>query len=268
VTAFDKSIPQSLDNKVKMEAYLRTAISSGEFCLYYQPQVGVDSNRIYGFEALLRWNSPKFGLVSPLQFIKLAEETGLIVPIGDWVLRRACAFAAVISQKHPDIQVWVNISNIQLLQTDFVDRVKAIIETAGLPPHILGIEITESVLMESFEGSASKLMELRNYGLGIALDDFGTGYSSLNYLKKLPINLVKIDNSFIDDISGPNIDEKEITSLIVQLAHKIGLKVVGEGVETEAQMAFLKEYQCNFIQGYLISKPIPEERVEEFLGQF
>jgi diguanylate cyclase (GGDEF)-like protein/PAS domain S-box-containing protein len=267
ITYFDKSIRQSMHNKVEMEAYLRTAIDNAEFCLHYQPLVEAASNRIYGFEALIRWNSPKFGLTAPLDFIKLAEETGLIIPIGYWVLRTACAFAATLHPKYPDIQVWVNISSIQLIQTDFVEWVKTIIETTGIPPYIIGIEITESVLMESFEGSVQKLVELKNYGLGIALDDFGTGYSSLNYLKKLPISLVKIDKFFIDDISGSNL-ENEITSQIVQLAHKMGLKVVGEGVETAEQMAFLKEYQCNFVQGYLISKPIPEDRVEELLHRF
>jgi diguanylate cyclase (GGDEF)-like protein len=266
-TFFDKSIRQSIHKKVEMEANLRMAISREEFCLHYQPQVDLESGDICGFEALIRWNSPKYGMIFPLNFIKLAEKTGLIVPIGYWVLRNACKFAAAVGRKHPGIQIWVNLSNIQLMQTDFVKTVKTIIENAGISPQVMGIEITESMLMESFEDSAHKLGELRNYGLNIALDDFGTGYSSLNYLKKLPINKVKIDKSFIDDISGVGI-EKEITSMIIQLAHKIGLQVVGEGVETKEQLEFLKQYQCNLVQGYLIHQPIPEERVEEFLGFF
>jgi len=263
-TMFDKSISQSIYEKMDMGNYLRSAIANDELLLYYQPQFEVSSGNICGLEALIRWDNPSLGFVSPLQFIRLAEEMGLIVPIGYWVIRRACYFGVQLYRKYPNLYISVNLSSVQLMQSDFVDQVKNIIQQAGIPPSMIRLEITESMLMESFESSIQKLVMLKDFGLKIELDDFGTGYSSLNYLKGLPIHTVKIDKTFIDDIVGGQQD-MNITDLIVKIAHKLGLKVVAEGVETKEQIDILAQYKCDVIQGFFISKPLPENQVKHFL---
>ncbi|MFD1903411.1 putative bifunctional diguanylate cyclase/phosphodiesterase [Paenibacillus rhizoplanae] len=243
-----------------IENHLRSAISNNELSLHYQPLVDTGSGEIWGFEALIRWNNPVLGFVSPLSFIKIAEDCRLIVPIGEWVLRAACRFTKDLhNQGYEGYHISVNISVIQLMLDDFTEMVLSVLEDTGLAPEYLELEITESIFMESFEAISSKLEALKKRGIGIALDDFGTGYSSLSYLKQLPITTLKIDKSFIDSIDTPN--NMSLASSIVTIGHDMGLNVTAEGVETLEQLAFLERTRCDKIQGYYISKPIPEKEV-------
>ncbi len=250
-----------ITERAVIEKHLRNALDNGEFELHYQPQLDIKSGRISGFEALLRWRSPELGSVSPLKFIGVAEATHMIVPIGEWVLRQSCQFLRDIERKgYQDLIISVNISMIQLLHEDFAHMVIDIIEEAGLNPRQVELEITESILMESYEVIAGKLKLLRARGVKIALDDFGKGYSSLNYLKSLPITTLKIDKSFIDTISNRSKD-KSLTDLIVKIGRSMDLCVVAEGVETQEQMDYLVKHKCHRIQGYLFSKPVPQSEV-------
>ncbi|CQR72660.1 Phytochrome-like protein cph2 [Sporomusa ovata DSM 2662] len=261
---FDKSMQDAVVEKTLMEDRLRQTVYNNELKLHYQPQYNMNSGQIGGFEALLRWKSPDYGMVSPLKFIALAEETGLILGIGNWVLREACSFSQELyARGQGRLCTAVNISVVQLMQADFVQVVAAALSEIGLPPELLELEITESVLMERFEDNVRKLGELRSMGVRIALDDFGSGYSSLTYLKKLPITALKIDKAFIDDIAVGD-HNSAITGSIIELAHEMGLVVVAEGVETEEQFAYLKQKGCDTIQGYLISQPLPPE---EFIAK-
>lgn len=254
---FDKSMHEAVVEKTLLEARLRQAVEQDELILHYQPQYSILSGKIEGFEALLRWQSPDYGMVPPLRFIPLAEETGLIVPVGTWVLKQACLFSQELyNQGYGRLWAAVNISVVQLIQDDFVPTVAAVLAETGLPPAYLELEITESMLMERFEDNVRKLSELRQMGVRIALDDFGSGYSSLTYLKKLPITSLKMDKAFTDDIVNGGVDAAIVGS-IIELAHQMALSVVAEGVETEGQFAFLKQKQCDIIQGYLISRPLP-----------
>jgi len=243
---------------------LRHALEREELSLHYQPQLTVGGT-VNSFEALLRWNSSEHGCVSPVRFIPLAEESGLIVSIGQWVLQEACKFARRLADMGKGtIHIAVNISPRQLLADDFVDIVRRNITDAGIAPEQLEIEITESVLIESMEESIGKLGQLRDDGLMISLDDFGTGYSSLTYLRSLPVGVLKIDKSFIDKISSDEVQLQMVGS-IIDLAHTLGLTIVAEGVETEDQLKLLKQCGCDCIQGYIFSPPIPEEEAIQFL---
>ncbi|MDF2571383.1 MAG: hypothetical protein K0R55_2987, partial [Sporomusa sp.] len=254
---FDKSMFEAVVEKAGMETSLRNAIVNNELIVHYQPQFSIETGKVEGFESLLRWASPEYGLVTPLKFIPLAEETGLIVGIGKWVLQTACVFSQELhAAGHGRLCTAVNISVVQLIEDDFVEMVTGVLKETGLPPECLELEITESVLMERFEENVRKLGELRNIGVRIALDDFGSGYSSLTYLKKLPITMLKIDKAFIDDITAGGVDAA-ITGTIIELAHQMGLTVVAEGVETEVQFEYLRQEKCDIIQGYLISRPLP-----------
>jgi diguanylate cyclase (GGDEF)-like protein/PAS domain S-box-containing protein len=260
---YEEAMSRELEFKSQMEEQLRLAFTNGEFMLYFQPMLDIASGRIKGYEALLRWNSLKYGFVSPSLMIPLAEEIGLINKIGDWVIDKAFAFAQQAQQQ--DLYISCNVSSIQLLQTDFVEAVLAKYQEYGLKKGSIALEITESCLVESFEEASHKLMELRDKGIYIYLDDFGTGYSSLNYLKNLPADIIKIDKCFIDEISNSGVDSK-ILKTIISLAHDMGIKTVAEGVETEDQLHFLEACGCDLIQGYLISKPIPENQVRTDMG--
>ncbi len=245
---------------------LKNAIANNEFSMNYQPQYHIDTKKIIGIEALIRWNNPQLGLVPPDKFISIAEESGLIIEIGDWVLKTVCDFTSYLwkNVRH-DIIVSLNISTIQLVQSDFVYKVKSAIQKSGIPPHSLGLEITESTLLAAFESNVEKLEELKRYGVKISLDDFGKGYSSLTYLMRLPIDIVKIDKSFVDDIMLGNKDDWKIIGSIVQLAHNMNLSVVAEGVELVQQLDFLESNDCDVIQGYIISRPLTEERILKFV---
>lgn len=251
--------------RLALEARLSYALEREELQVYYQPQVNLLTGKIVGAEALLRWNHPELGLVSPAQFIPLAEETSLIVPIGEWVLKTACK-----QIKHwqnigfPSLRVAVNLSARQFNQPNLRSLVsKTLIET-GLDPEYLELELTENILLENVEVAVTRLTALKALGLQISIDDFGTGYSSLNYLQHLPFDSLKIDQCFIRNINE-NTKNQAIATAIIQMAHQINLKVIAEGVETEAELAFLRQHQCDDIQGYLFSRPLSAEGFENLL---
>lgn len=248
--------------RVLIDKHLRTALEKNEFELYYQPQLDLKENRITGLEALLRWNNKELGSVSPLKFIEIAEKNNLIMPLGTWVLNRACAFIKTLhEQGNEDLVVSVNVSMLQLLQKDFPDSVLEILKYYNLSPEFLELEITESILMESYETIEESLKLLCSKGIRIALDDFGKGYSSLSYLEHMPITTLKIDKSFIDDISFER-ENKSLTGQIVMMGKSLGLSIVAEGVETQDQLDYLFQCKCHKIQGYLFSKPLPEGEAE------
>lgn len=264
---YDKSMQTEFSERMMIEKHLRSALDNAEFELYYQPQVEIATGSITGFEALIRWNSPELGFVSPLTFIQIAEDSRLIIPIGRWVLREACFFMkSVCRDRHHSYKISVNISVIQLLQDDFIDMLTEILEESGMSPECLELEITESVFIESYERTIAKLNELRSRGIRIALDDFGTGYSSLSYLQQLPISTLKMDKTFIDPLPGDPFSQSFIRTM-VSLGHEIGLEVVAEGVEDKEQLAFLKDSGCDMVQGYLISRPLSRQHTEAFIRQ-
>lgn len=265
IVFYNKPMDEAVTERLYIEKHLRTALDNNEFELYYQPQLDIASYSITGFEALIRWKSPELGIVQPLKFIGIAEDTHMILPIGEWVLRKACMYLKELhKQGYDKLTMSVNISMIQLIQEDFAEIVLDALEKSELDPKYLELEITESVLMESFEIMESKLNTLCQKGLRFALDDFGKGYSSLNYLSQLPISTLKIDKSFIDTI-GTGKKQESMTGLIIKLGGSMGLNVVAEGVETKGQLDYLARSKCDRIQGYLFSKPIPEEAVNDFL---
>lgn len=264
-TFYHNSMGNNALEKFKMQADLHRAIENNEFMLYYQPIIDVVQGGIKGFEALIRWNHPEKGIVFPDKFISVAEENGTIIEIGKWVIINACKYAKSICDiGFTNFYVSVNVSTLQLLQRDFTDFIFSTLENIGLSPELLLLEITESVLMESMDLVIEKLKKLKDNNIKIALDDFGCGYSSLKYLKMLPINTVKIDKSFIDDIKAED-DVKGMARSIILLAKQLGLNVIGEGVETKEQLSYLKKHGCDRFQGYLISKPVPEIEASNLL---
>ena len=253
------------DKRLSVEAGLRRALERDEFQLCYQPQVDLRTGQITGLEALIRWQSPELGLVSPLRFIPIAEETGLILPIGHWVLRTACAQNKLRQdQGLAKVHVAVNLSCHQFRQKDLAARVREVLADTGLEPKYLEVELTESVLMKSIEPAVRVLSELRQVGVQIALDDFGTGYSSLSYLKRFPIDTLKIDQSFVGEITS-NPDSAAIADAIIAMGHSMRMTVLAEGVETEAQLAMLRARGCDRMQGYLFSKPLPADDLTALL---
>ncbi len=256
---YESGMEATLSAHVQLENALRRALERDELTVYYQPKAEVASGRLIGSEALVRWNHPQRGLVSPVEFIPVAEETGMIVPIGEWVLRTACTQAKAWLDAglavHP---VAVNLSGHQIKRRDFVDEVANILKQTGLPPSLLELEITESVLMEQARETLITLQQLKDLGVSLAIDDFGTGYSSLSYLKRFPVDTLKIDRSFVNDADS-NPDDAAIVSGIIALAHSLRLTVVAEGVETQSQQNFLAQAGCDFIQGYLLAQPLPAE---------
>jgi diguanylate cyclase (GGDEF)-like protein len=251
--------------RLELESDLSRALERGEFLLHYQPKVEIATGLITGIEALLRWNHPVRGLVPPMDFIPLAEETGLIVPIGEWVLATACArLKAWQDQGLTDLAVAVNLSARQFADSMLLPKLTRIIHSSGLAPSSLELEITESVVMSQGEAAESVLEKLKSIGVQIAIDDFGTGYSSLAYLKRFPIDTIKVDRSFIRDIPRDSGDMK-ITRAIIALAHGLRLKVVAEGVETADQLKFLRAQRCDAVQGYFLYRPLPEDEVADIL---
>lgn len=263
---FEASMEHSISEHVRIENDLRRALERQELLVYYQPQARLDNNEIVGMEALVRWRHPTRGMVPPVEFIPLAEETGLIIALGEWVLRTACAqIKSWIDAGLPAMKVAVNLSVRQLLQRDFAATVEKALEDSGLPPHCLELEITESTLMEHAEDTLQALHRLRSLGIRLSIDDFGTGYSSLAYLKRFPVDIIKIDRSFVRDVCQ-DADDAAIVTGIIALAHSLRLEVVAEGVETEPQLHFLREQSCDMLQGYYLSEPIPADQfVRKFL---
>lgn len=253
--------------RLVIENYLRKALENCELSLHYQPVVEINSGKIVGMEALLRWDNPELGRVSPDDYIPIAEETGLIVPIGEWVLQTACAQnKAWQDAGYPPMRVAVNLSARQILQGNIVETVSRVLQETGLEPKWLTLEMTETIMQNSDE--AVKLMhKLRLMGIRISLDDFGTGYSSLSYLKRLPINTLKIDQSFVRDIRR-DFTNMAIAKAIIEMAHTLRLNVIAEGVETEEQLSSLRDMKCDHMQGYLFSKPLPAKEFEQLLADW
>lgn len=250
--------------RLKLQHEIHRAIQKHEFELYYQPQYDLLEGQIVGVEALIRWNHPTKGLLSPIHFIPIAEESGLIVPIGEWVIREACRQNKEwLDEGLPIVPVAVNLSIRQFIRNDMSLQIAKILEETGLPPQYLDIEITESMSIDINEMN-QKLIEISEMGVGISVDDFGTGYSSFHYLKALPINRLKIDRSFVTDILHEK-SHAEIVSAIIAMAHKLNLQVIAEGVETDEQLEFLRTLQCDEIQGYLKSPPVPSSFFQKLL---
>jgi EAL domain-containing protein (putative c-di-GMP-specific phosphodiesterase class I) len=249
-----------------MEGSLRRALERNELELYYQPRIHVGNGALVGCEALLRWQHPELGLTLPDRFIGLAEETGLIIPIGEWVLKAACAQARAWQKKGmAPITVSVNLSMRQFRQEALAGSVDDALRQSGLDPRQLEMELTESLVMQDTEVAIRVLERLREIGVDLSVDDFGTGHSSLAYLTRLPISALKIDQSFVQDIRGTGQpDEGIVAQAIISLAHNLKLKVVGEGVETGAQFEFLKKHSCDEVQGYHFARPMPAAEFERF----
>ncbi len=264
---FDQIMNQKAITRMQIEHSLREAIGKKEFALFYQPIVDIKNNRIRGFEALIRWFRSDGGLIFPDEFIPIAEETGLIIPIGEWVIHQACRFnKKLVDAGFKDKIMAVNISVAQLRRKSLVETIKCALAENKLDPRYLEIEITESLLIESFDSAINILKSIRELGVMISLDDFGTGYSSLGHLQRLPINTLKIDRIFIKNIDTET-EENDLTSAIIGLAHKLKLDVVAEGVESQVQLERLTRHECDHYQGYFFSKPIPEEKVIHFLNE-
>jgi diguanylate cyclase (GGDEF)-like protein len=263
---YDPKTLQVAAQRVSLEGALRRAVDRGELFLQYQPIADVRTGRIIATEALLRWKHPEFGLLPPDRFIPIADETGLIIPIGEWVLREACRQTRVWQEQgFRDLGVSVNVSAVQFAQTKLLSHVKEALNYSGLDSRHLEVEITETLLMRDAEATASTLKSLKDMGVCIAMDDFGTGYSSLSYLKRFPIDTLKIDKSFTKDICTDN-DGSSIVSAIAGLARSLDLSLVAEGVETVEQRTFLEKQQCDRMQGYLLSKPLAVDQVVHFLS--
>ena len=254
--------------RLELENTLRQALEREEFELYYQPIIDLNSGAIVCAEALIRWRHPEHGLVSPDKFIPIAEETGIIVRIGDWVLEQACrALSAWQAQGIQPPRLSVNISPRQFRQPGLAERIRLILARQGVDAHQIDLEVTESALMDQPELAARILQELKSMGLGIVIDDFGTGYSSLAYLKTFPIDKLKIDRSFVRDLHTDNSD-REITLAVIALSHNLGLKVVAEGVENPDQLAFLKRHDCDSVQGFFYSEPKPAGAFQDYFVDY
>jgi diguanylate cyclase (GGDEF)-like protein len=252
--------------RLSLENSLCRAIERNELVVYYQAQINMESTRISGVEALIRWQHPELGLLAPDKFVPLAEETGLIVTVGNWLLRAACLQSRAWQLEGlPALHLGINISTYQFKQPDFIDRLNDVLTETQLDPHYLDLELTESIIMEDIQENIKKLHKLRDMGINLSIDDFGTGYSSLSYLKRLPINVLKIDRSFVQEIVTNHLD-RAIAISIVTLAHHLNLRVVAEGVETQAQMELLRSLKCDEMQGYLFNKPLPADELVKLLA--
>ena len=251
--------------RLALENMLRKALSHRELVLYYQPVADMKTKNVVGVEALIRWRHPERGLISPAHFIPVAETSGLIIPIGEWVLRTACKQIKLWHKRiDPELTVAVNLSARQFQQPNFTEQIAEVLEETGLAPRYLELEITESSAMQNAENTIYTLRELKALGVRIAMDDFGTGYSSLSYLKRFPIDTLKLDQSFVRDITTDPSDAA-IATAVIAMAHSLDLRVIGEGVETEEQFAFLLKQKCDYIQGYLFSPPQAVESLEAYL---
>ncbi|MCX7570962.1 EAL domain-containing protein [Tumebacillus sp. DT12] len=262
---YSRTMNATILEQLQLEQSLHQALELEEFVLYYQPQVNVYTGKMIGMEALIRWNHPEHGMISPALFIPIAENTGLIEPIGDWVLRRACRQLIEWQEAGlPPVCVAVNLSARQFQKQNFVEQIAEVLQETGLDPQYLELEVTESLAMTHADRAVSKLYELKHLGVKLSIDDFGTGYSSLNYLKRFPIDTLKIDRSFVGDITS-NEGDATIVTTIIAMAHTLEMKVIAEGVENEEQLEFLYGQGCDQMQGYLFSPPRPAEEIEKML---
>jgi EAL domain-containing protein (putative c-di-GMP-specific phosphodiesterase class I) len=264
---FEAEMHDTALKRLELKADLQRALEHGEFVLHYQPVIELKSGRITGVEALVRWIHPVRGLVPPLDFIPLAEETGLIVPIGRWVLREACGFANELREQQrtgSEFHMAVNLSARQLARPEVVDEVREILEDTGVPPSALVLEITESVMMQDMEMSIERLSSLKALGVQLAIDDFGTGYSSLNYVRRFPVDILKVDKSFIDGVNEEG-ESSALTAAVIELAGILNLRPVAEGIERADQLDRLLELRCDLGQGFFFAKPLPSEELEALL---
>ena len=265
VSVYSRAPHDDDPERLALETALRQALRDDQLELHYQPQVDLVQGRIVGVEALLRWKHPTLGRIAPDRFIPIAEETGLIVPIGDWVLRRVIEQAAAWQHAGlPPLRTAVNLSARQLLQPDLARRVEGLLAASGLDPRRFGVEVTESMLITNFDQAVQHLRALRALGVEVSLDDFGTGYSSLSYLRRLPVDVVKIDRSLVPDVTAPA-EDVSITRAIITMAHQLQMKVLAEGVESEGQAALLAANQCDQMQGWWFSAAQPAAAVEAML---
>jgi diguanylate cyclase (GGDEF)-like protein/PAS domain S-box-containing protein len=266
---FNQEMHEDASKQLQIETEMRRALEKGEFCLYYQPIVQLESNRLVGVEALVRWNHPTRGTVSPMEFIPAAEENGLILPLGSWILSESCRQLREWQKRNPlasRLTVSINLSFKQFSQLDLVREVSSIIEKTGVDPRCLKFEVTESHIMENSEIAVAIMNRLREIGAEISLDDFGTGYSSLSYLHRLPIDYLKIDRSFVTRMIESR-ENAEIIRTIIKLGQNLKMKVIAEGIETPEQLEQLQSLNCEFGQGYLFSKPLESEAAAAFIGQ-
>lgn len=268
VSCFDNKMTIKGKKRFFIETDLRKAVERGQFEVYYQPQVAVQNRRLIGMEALLRWNHPEHGLISPDSFIPIAEETGLIIPIGKWVLEESTRQVAEWAAKgYGMLRVGVNISAQQFENTHLQKDIEGVLSSSGLLPCSLDLEVTESSAMRDARKTISILNQFKEMGVQTSMDDFGTGYSSLSYLKMMPLHTLKIDRAFIKDINAVG-ENGELAKMIISMCHALGLNVIAEGVETEAHMQFLLKHECIEAQGYLFSPPVQAKAFEEILVQY
>ena len=266
-TVFDPDLYERAVRRLHLENDLRPAVEREELVLHYQPIFDLGSREVWGVEALVRWKHPEKGLLGPTEFIALAEETGLIVPIGGWVLNEACRRTKGWQQSYPRgaaLRVIVNLSATQLHHPEGEETIREALASSGLGAESLSLDITESAFLGALEGNALALQRIENLGVGIFIDDFGTGYSSLSYLKRLPADALKIDKSFVKGL-GEDVEDTAIVHMVIELAHTLGLEVIAEGVETEEQVALLEEMGCDMAQGYHFTRPLPAEEIPAFL---
>ena len=262
---YTREMNASVEEKLVLLEGLRNALDEQQLSLLYQPKIDLRSGLIFGVEALIRWHHPQHGTISPLRFIGLAEESGLIVAIGEWVLRTACSQnMAWRAAGLAPISMSVNVSPRQFEETRLVERVAQALEDSALPAGALELEVTESLIMRDLARSVGKMRELKAMGISLSIDDFGTGYSSLSALKSFPISRLKIDKSFISEVAD-NPDDQAIALAVISLGHKLNLRVIAEGVETEQQCRFLRDNDCDEMQGYLFSRPLPPDEVAALL---
>jgi len=262
---FDEQMNHQAHEHLLLQNRLNQALFRFEFHLDYQPQLDIGSGKVNGVEALLRWHNPELGEVVPARFIPVAEDCGLIVPIGAWVLEEACRQAQVWRQAGgPDLTMSVNLSALQFRRAGLTETVARVLRLSGLPPHLLELELTESILLQDVENNLDTVRQLKALGVRLSIDDFGTGYSSLSYLKRFAVDRLKIDRSFVRDISTDP-DDAAIVRAVIQLARSLRLGIIAEGVETHEQLAFLREEGCQEVQGFLFSPPLAPQAFEAFL---
>ncbi|MEC7525135.1 MAG: EAL domain-containing protein [Myxococcota bacterium] len=266
-TMYDPQQHDRAYNRLVLESSMHRALERQQFALHYQPQVAADTGELRGVEALIRWHHPELGMVSPFHFIPIAEETGLIVDIGRWVLEESCRQVAAWKDELPGLKVAVNLSALQLRDEGLADTIMQILETTGVPAAQLKLELTESMMVQAGEQAAKSLRRLRDHGCGVSIDDFGTGYSSLKNLRSFPVGEVKIDRSFVRHVPEDR-DNCSIVHAVIDMAHQLGLRVIAEGVEEVPQLEFLRQQGCDDIQGYYYSKPLPPAEFAEWARGF
>ena len=253
---FTEQMNLDVEEQMELQSQLHNALKNHELELYYQAQINISDQRVTGFEALLRWRHPQKGMVSPAKFIPLAERSGLIIPIGEWVLNEACKQAKTWLDNGYPLVMAVNLSSIQFKRGNLLETIANALKNNDLPAHMLELELTESILLQDVDGVMNNLHKLKAMGVKLSIDDFGTGYSSLSYLKRMAIDKLKVDQSFVADLAT-SADDKAIVRTIIQLGHSLQLTVIAEGVENAEQLALLKKYGCDEAQGYFFSKPVP-----------